>query len=138
MPHTADSDKGSVMFNPMPAVKEEYQDEKLAAKWDELIAVKADVSKALEVARADKVIGHSLGAKVTVFAEGKKQELLAAMEQDLTTYFIVSAAQVAPLADAPENSLSGDSGVKVLVRRRRRKKRPLLDGERNRRYGGRS
>ena len=73
------------------------------------------MSKALEVARADKVIGHSLGAKVTVFAEGKKQELLAAMEQDLTTYFIVSAAQVAPLADAPENSLSGDSGVKVLV-----------------------
>lgn len=115
MPHTADSDKGSVVFNQMPEVKAEYNDDALAAKWDELIEVKADVSKALEIARAGKVIGHSLGAKVTVYADGKKLELLKATEEDLMTYFIVSAVEVKALSEADDSAFNGECGVKVKV-----------------------
>ncbi|MBR5157884.1 MAG: isoleucine--tRNA ligase [Clostridia bacterium] len=115
MPHTADSDKGSVVFNQMPEVKAEYNDDALAAKWEELIAVKADVSKALEIARAAKVIGHSLGAKVTVYADGSKLELLKATGEDLMTYFIVSAVEIKPLADASCDAYEGECGVKVKV-----------------------
>ena len=115
MPHTADSDKGSVVFNQMPEVKAEYNDDALAAKWDELIAVKADVSKALEIARAGKVIGHSLGAKVTVYADGNKFELLNKTAEDLMTYFIVSAVEIKPLADASDDAYTGECGVKVKV-----------------------
>ena len=103
------------MFNPMPKVKPEYNDEALAAKWERLIAIKADVSKALELARTDKIIGHSLGAKVTAFADGKDYDLLKDMETELVTYFIVSAAEVKSLGDAPDTALDGESGVKVLV-----------------------
>ncbi|MBQ4516411.1 MAG: isoleucine--tRNA ligase [Clostridia bacterium] len=115
MPHTADSDKGSVVFNQMPEVKAEYNDDALAAKWDELIAVKADVSKALEIARAAKVIGHSLGAKVTVYADGNKLELLKATGEDLMTYFIVSAVEVKALSEADGDAYEGDCGIKVKV-----------------------
>ncbi len=115
MPHTADSDKGSVVFNQMPEAKAEYNDDALAAKWDELIEVKADVSKALEIARAGKVIGHSLGAKVTVYADGNKLELLNKTAEDLMTYFIVSAVKIKSLADAPDDAYAGDCGVKVKV-----------------------
>ena len=115
MPHTADSDKGSVMFNGMPEIKAEYNDEALETKWEEIIAVKADVSKALELARAEKIIGHSLGAKVTVYADGKKLDLLKSIEEDLMTYFIVSGVEVKTISDADEKAYAGESGVKVSV-----------------------
>lgn len=115
MPHDSACDKESVMFNSMPTVKAEYNDEALAAKWEQLIAVKADVSKALELARTEKIIGHSLGAKVTVFADGKNLELLKDLEEDLVTYFIVSAVEVKEKSKADSAALDGDSGVKVSV-----------------------
>ncbi|MBQ3553766.1 MAG: isoleucine--tRNA ligase [Clostridia bacterium] len=113
MPHTSDCDAKSVIFNEMPRVDAAYLDEALEAKWEDVIAIKADVSKALEIARTDKVIGHSLGAKVTVYADGKKAELLEATKADLATYFIVSDVEIKALSDADETCFGGDSGIKV-------------------------
>ena len=76
---------------------------------------KSYVSKALEKARSAKILGKSLGAKVEIFADGSYYELLKEMEKDLITYFIVSGAEVKPLADAPDSLEAGETGIKVAV-----------------------
>ena len=43
---------------------------------NKIIKIKEEVAKALEIARAEKVIGHSLNAKVTLYADEKEYEFL--------------------------------------------------------------
>ncbi len=94
MPHNAGDDTYSVLFNDMPKNVEEYNDEKLGEKYELIRRIRTDVSKALEIARADKVIGHSLNAKVELFAEDKLYDFLKKNEKDLVTLFIISDAKV--------------------------------------------
>ena len=74
-------------------------DAKLNEKYDMLLKVRSDVSKALELARTDKVIGHSLNAHVTLTADGATYDFLKSCEDDLVTIFIVSAVSVEKGAD---------------------------------------
>ncbi len=116
MPHRSSHNSESVLLNDMPKANPAYDNEALAAKWERLIAIRGDVSKALEEARSAKIIGHSLNAAVTVYAEGSDYDLLSGMADDLFTLFITSGAHVAPLSDAPADALAGATGVKVAVR----------------------
>lgn len=90
MPHAKEDNKESVMFAGMPSVSDEYKNKDIEEKYDKLIALKNDVSKALEVARNEKIIGHSLGAKVSLCATGEMYDFLKKNENDLVTVFIVS------------------------------------------------
>ena len=94
MPHAKEDAKKHVMFAGMPKVCNEYDDSALAEKYDRLIAIKNDVSKALENARNEKIIGHSLNAKVEISAEGDLYAFLKENENDLKTVFITSDACV--------------------------------------------
>ena len=71
------------------------QDEVFRAKWARIIAVRNDVKKALEQARADKVIGASLEAKVTLYCTPETaqfvQSIPAAQWEDL---LIVSQLEI--------------------------------------------
>jgi isoleucyl-tRNA synthetase len=62
--------------------------------------VRAEVLKALEAARRDKLIGSGLEAQVTVSAEGETAALLESAKAELPTLFIVSKVLLAagPLA----------------------------------------
>jgi isoleucyl-tRNA synthetase len=51
-----------------PEKKEEWVDEALAARWEQLIEIREQAQKVLENARVEKLIGHSLDAKVTITA----------------------------------------------------------------------
>ncbi len=116
MPHKAGDDTESVYFNAMPEANSKYEDEKLDEKYADIKAVRADAQKALEEARNNKVIGHSLGADVTIYATGKKYEFLKSIEEDLKTLLIVSAARVeeGESADAPCGESYG-AGIKVTA-----------------------
>ncbi len=94
MPHSEKDFKKHVMFAGMPKVCEEYDNAALAEKYDKLIAIKNDVSKALESARNEKIIGHSLNAKVEISAEGELYKFLKENEDELKTVFITSDAVV--------------------------------------------
>ncbi len=115
MPHKADDYAEFVVLNDMPKTDASLRDEALEARWESLLAVRGDVSKALEEARNAKVIGHSLGAEVSIYAEGALYDLLKEVETDLTTYFITSAVKVLPLADASAEATLGETGIKVSV-----------------------
>lgn len=115
MPHTDAEKKEFVLLNDMPKPRPELYDEAFEAKWEQLLAVKADVSKALENARSEKVIGHSLGANVTIYAEEPLYALLSEMEADLVTYFIVSGVTVKPASALSGEAHTGETGVRVVV-----------------------
>ena len=116
MPHRKEDKTEFVLLNDMPKPTPEIYDEAFEAKWDKILAVKADVSKVLEGARAEKIIGHSLGANVEIFADGELYDLLSGMEEDLVTYFIVSGVKVKALSEADNSAVLGETGIKVLCR----------------------
>ncbi|HEX2926246.1 MAG TPA: isoleucine--tRNA ligase [Ruminiclostridium sp.] len=117
MPHKADDDTQSVQLNSWPQVNEEYVDAALSEKWDKIFELRSDVSKALEIARANKTIGHSLNAKVTLYADGENLDFVKSIENELVTIFIVSAVEIKNTAEAPENAQKGEEmpGIKVFV-----------------------
>lgn len=100
LPHLASHDTESVLFNRMPEYDEKYVDAALAEKWDKVIAVRADVLKALEEARANKVIGQSLAADITVYADEKMKAFLEGMKDELAAVFIVSRVTLADMAQS--------------------------------------
>ena len=69
------------------------------------------------VARTEKVRGHSLGAKVSLYADGNLYDFLKSVEADLETVFIVSYAEVGELKDAEDAVQSEDfENLKISVK----------------------
>jgi len=82
----------SVHLAEFPALNPEWVDDELAARWERIIKVRADVSKALELARVAKIIGHSLDAAVAISAPPELLGFLQNYESGLNSIFIVSKA----------------------------------------------
>ena len=96
MPHRAGDDGRNVMLNDMPAVREDWRlDENQTAFWDESLRLRSDVNKALELARADKIIGKPLEAKVTIHVGPEAKSAMERISrQNLESFFIVSEAEL--------------------------------------------
>lgn len=94
----------SIQLSGWPQVNPEAFDEQLEAKWDKLIKIRGEVTKKLEEKRADKEIGKSLDAQVTLYADGETLELLQSMAEQLATIFIVSKVTVKSMAEAPNDA----------------------------------
>lgn len=123
LPHTADEvwghipeiNEDSVQLTDMPEVKQYTNSSDIENKWKEFLSIRDDVLKALEVARNDKIIGKSLTAKVTLYVDHEKEELLKSIKESLTQLFIVSAFEIGGDVDkAPEAALKLDK-ASVLV-----------------------
>ncbi len=74
----------------LPRVDEKCRDSDLADRWNRILEVRGEVSKALEAARAQKVIGHSLDASVTISADGKIFDQISPYREELRSILIVS------------------------------------------------
>ncbi len=114
MPHKKTDYAEFVVLNDMPKVDASLRDEALEARWEKLLSVRSDVAKALEEARNAKIIGSSLAADVTIYADSDIKALLESA--DLTTIFITSGATVADLSSAPADATCGETGIKVTVK----------------------
>ena len=79
-----------VVWEQLPEVQAD-QDEAFDAKWAKIIAVRDDVKKVLEQARADKTIGSSLEAAVTLYCNDALYGFLNEIPMDeLADLMIVS------------------------------------------------
>jgi len=98
MPHCSDSDPRHVVYNEMPKLVSEMTgeaaSEEFIAQWDKIHEIRDVVKKALENARAEKQIGASLDAKVTLFCTGEMYDFLKSVEAELSTVFIVSQTAI--------------------------------------------
>jgi isoleucyl-tRNA synthetase len=79
-----------VFLQEFPEVDENAIDPELDKKWKILLEVRSEITKALEGARRDKIIGHPLEAKVMVKVSGSLQEFLADKWETLKMISIVS------------------------------------------------
>jgi isoleucyl-tRNA synthetase len=92
MPKRASDDPTNIVFNPMPAVKaaDAQQDSQINARWERIRSIRGEVLAVLEAKRAEKVIGKSLEAKVTL----RTGQDLSDISGELATAFIVSQVEV--------------------------------------------
>jgi isoleucyl-tRNA synthetase len=84
----------SIHLAGLPQPRAELRDDALAERWEKLLRVRAEVTKALEDARVRKLIGHALDAAVTIAADGELYAELAPYAAELRSVFIVSSAEV--------------------------------------------
>ena len=94
MPHKAGENTESVMLDYYPKINPKYDNPEIEEKWAKYIKIKDEVAKKLEQARANKEIGLSLGAKVTLFADGKEYDFIKRKEELLKEIFIVSDVEI--------------------------------------------
>jgi isoleucyl-tRNA synthetase len=88
-------------------------DEKRSADWDRILTVREEVLKALEPARAGKLISSGLEARVTLIAKSDLAGLLRKHASILPGFFIVSQVEI-----ADEGSINGGataSGLEGLM-----------------------
>jgi len=100
----ADSDE-TIFTQTLWNFPEQADAEALLAKYTQLRAVRADVTKQLEEVRASGAIGSSLQAELTIKAAGEKHDLLASLDDDLKFVFITSQASVEQAANEEEESV---------------------------------
>ncbi len=118
MEHKKENKKQSILFNDMPLYNEKHFDNKLEEKWNTVLKIRTDVSKALEIAREDKIIGHSLNALVKIYADKEQYEFLKKIEGELSTIFIVSAVELISTDDLNiKNAYRGEEvkGIGMVV-----------------------
>ena len=113
MPRPAEE---SVHLAQFPPLHPEYKDDRLVERWEKIIKVRGEVSKALEQARVNKVIGHSLDAAVTINGPGDLVTFLREYSKDLKSIFIVSKVDL-DTAMKPDESYKSDNveGLEILV-----------------------
>lgn len=81
---------GGIFFTDFPGPKEVNCDQKIMEKWSELIDVRSEITKALEIARREKVIGHSLEARVMLSVTGDLTEFVKSEWQTIKEISIIS------------------------------------------------
>jgi isoleucyl-tRNA synthetase len=111
-----EQDPISVQLLSWPQTLAARDDEGLEQKIDLILQFREVTSKAMEEARGKKVIGHSLGAWLTIYANPEWLELLQHTEQ-LDKLLIVSRVDLQPEANRSEDAIALDevSGVWVKV-----------------------
>ncbi len=94
--HTGSSKsrKSSVHLEEMPSSELVNQHEKLMRTWDRILVIRGEVSQALESARKEKFIGHSLDAKIQLSAFTDDSDILEDYLDDLPFLFIVSQVEL--------------------------------------------
>ncbi|MFO7982174.1 MAG: isoleucine--tRNA ligase [Desulfuromonadales bacterium] len=104
----------SVHMARFPRFESSLLDMELEERYGKLLDVREDVSKALEEARNEKLIGHSLDARVVLEAPEPAKELLSRYENELSTLFIVSQIE---LTTGLEGGREGENipGLKIRI-----------------------
>ena len=92
----------SVHLASFPEVQSEYLDDALNERWERIWEIRAVVTKALEEARKEKVIGLSLDAQVHLHLPEKVFSFLECYEKDLKSIFIVSSVTLHQTKDEKE------------------------------------
>jgi isoleucyl-tRNA synthetase len=84
--------------------------------WQTIMKIKTEVNSALEKARTEKVIGGSLEAKVIIYVNSEKANLLAKLKDELRFVLITSEAEVKSLSEKTNTATAlNDSNIFIDV-----------------------
>lgn len=119
-----ESSTSSVYLASFPEIRQDFINEELAQKWDRILFFKGEAFKALEIARRDKIIGHSLDAKVNIYTSENLNSAIPLNEEELKTILIVSAVEKSSVYRDEKNDKKNDfivfnseeiSGLKISI-----------------------
>ena len=105
----------SVHLALFPASCPQWKDDGLVERFERIIKVRAEVSKALEQARVAKMIGLSLDASVTLAVPPELRSFLEGYAAELPEIFIVSKVTFADTLAADRYQSDALPGVEILV-----------------------
>ncbi|KMP12349.1 isoleucine--tRNA ligase [Candidatus Nitromaritima sp. SCGC AAA799-C22] len=111
------AEEKSVHLSSFPKALDLCVDEGFVRKWEMLTDLKGEVSKALELSRREKVIGHSLDAKVLLALPESIRSVLGNEFSELKFIFIVSRVEVVSGLEGEDKVYSSENldGVKICV-----------------------
>jgi isoleucyl-tRNA synthetase len=111
------SEPASVHLSAFPDLSQVSFSDDLVDKWEKISQLKGEVSKALEVRRQQKVIGHSLDAQVLLELPKNLNAVLEKEQDQLKYIFIVSGVEIIPsLQDETDVYVSETvEGLKIAV-----------------------
>jgi isoleucyl-tRNA synthetase len=108
--------KRTVHAELFPEMLDIPEDSGLVQRWEKLIALREEVSKALEEARAAKLIGTSLEAMVRIDAPDEIRSFLESFGSGLRFLFITSGVELGAV-DGPSFRSERVPGLRVEVQR---------------------
>ncbi len=95
MNHSNSGDALSVMLSDFPKVNNDYENNvEMIDKWNKIYELKDKYAKNLEEARANKVIGNSLDALISVYTSGEELEFIKANMESIKLVLIVSEFEI--------------------------------------------
>lgn len=115
MPQTPDS-KESIHLEPMVELNEQWEDRQLAEAWEDIRSLRSEVTKALEQARTNKLIGHPLDAALEIkLPDTQLKQRVENLKENLNDIFIVSKAKLVSRLDddAYQGNQIKDLAIKV-------------------------
>ncbi|HHX77146.1 MAG TPA: isoleucine--tRNA ligase, partial [Firmicutes bacterium] len=115
--HLPGEKEESIQLAALPKVKEKYLDYELMQKWQKMLKLREEITRALEEKRKGKEIGSSLEAAITIYPDREAYETLVAFRDDLAELFIVSECILEPPSEA-------DGGMKIVIERAKGTKCP--------------
>ncbi|MCX7643556.1 MAG: class I tRNA ligase family protein, partial [Armatimonadetes bacterium] len=92
----------------------QWHNEKLAEKWRQLLMVRDEVKRALEIAKNERRVVNPLEAKVTLLADEKMAEFLRRFTVPLNEVFIVSQVEVLTEGTHP-NAVPAEEFPNLLI-----------------------
>ena len=84
----------SIFLCDFPEVKTELIDLTLEEEWEKIWKIREIVNKKIEEKRLEKIIGHSLDAKITIQANDEDYRILAKLRDEIKDIFIVSQISI--------------------------------------------
>jgi isoleucyl-tRNA synthetase len=113
----------SVHLSRFPEARAEWMEESLFRRWEELLKLRGEVTKALEIARKAKLIGLALDARVVIDPPPELAPSLEGKTRLLEDLFIVSQVEVLPGGIAGDAFESAEiPGLRIRVEPARGKK----------------
>ena len=86
--------ESSIHLTLLPEVNPAFKDDGLFQRWEFLLIIRSEATKALEDARARKLIGHPLDAAVTISVNRDTYDILQPYANKLRSLLIVSQANL--------------------------------------------
>ncbi len=111
-------DERSIFFADFPKSIDAQFDDASEKRWQKILKIRSEMTKALEIARRDKVIGHSLEADVVIGCTGEYAEFIKEEWAILKEIAIVSAMSEMEEGESYENVYVSEEveGLSIAVK----------------------
>lgn len=87
------------------------------AFWEKVIAIRNAVNKEIERLRANNVLGSSLEAEVTIYANDENYALLNLLGNELRFILITSSATLSSMKNQPNDAVTTEiDGIKLMIK----------------------